>query len=222
MSIIKKIKKHPDNLRLQKEGAKGQRHQPLSKGVFEQLFTEARSHHHWTDQPVSDEDLKTLYNIIKYGPTSGNLQPARIVFVRSNEGKAKLFPALEGMGSNLSQVEAAPVTAIIAQDELFWKQASRLFPRMDVSQMFEDDAGFAESIAYRSSSLTGAYLMIAARGLGLDVCPMSGFKNEIIDETFFKGTSWKTNFICTIGYGEDSKLHPRDIRLSFDEACRLA
>lgn len=194
---------------------------PLPKEAFGQLFTEARSHHHWTDKPVSDEDLKAIYEMIKFGPTSGNLQPARIVFVRSEEGKEKLYPALEGMGSNLNQVRTAPVTAIIAQDELFWEEAPRLFPRMDVKGMFENDAAFAESIAYRSSSLTGAYMMIAARGLGLDICPMSGFHNNIIDETFFKGTSWKANFICTIGYGDDSKLHPRDPRLSFEEACRL-
>lgn len=193
----------------------------LSKEVFNQLFTDARSHHHWKDKPVSDEDLKSLYEIIKYGPTSGNLQPARIVFVRSDEGKRKLYPALEGMGSNLGQVQTAPVTAIIAQDKLFWQEAPKLFPRMDVKEMFENDAAFAESIAYRSSSLTGAYLMIAARGMGLDVCPMSGFQNDIIDETFFKGTSWKANFICTIGYGDDSRLYPRDPRLTFDEACRF-
>lgn len=195
--------------------------QPLPQAAIEQLFTEARSHHHWTDRPVSDKDLKTLYEIIKYGPTSGNLQPARIVFVRSEEGKQKLYPALEGMGSNLGQVKAAPVTAIIAQDGLFWQEAPKLFPRMDVKPMFESNPAFAESIAYRSSSLTGAYLMIAARGMGLDICPMSGFHNAIIDETFFKGTSWKANFICTIGYGDDSKLYPRDPRLSFDEACRF-
>ncbi|MFC3159504.1 3-hydroxypropanoate dehydrogenase [Chryseobacterium arachidis] len=193
----------------------------VSQDVFNQLFTDARSYHHWTDEPVNDEDLKTLYDIIKYGPTSGNLQPARIVFVRSEEGKEKLYPALEGMGSNLNQVKSAPVTAIIAQDELFWKQAPKLFPRMDVREMFEKDEAFAESIAYRSSSLTGAYLMIAARGLGLDVCPMSGFHNAILDEAFFKGTTWKTNFICTIGYGDDSKLYPRDPRLTFEEACRF-
>ncbi|ROH97837.1 malonic semialdehyde reductase [Chryseobacterium daecheongense] len=193
----------------------------LSKEVFNQLFTEARSHHHWTKKPVRDEDLKSLYEIIKYGPTSGNLQPARIVFVRSEEGKRKLYPALEGMGSNLGQVQSAPVTAIIAQDPLFWKEAPRLFPRMDVKGMFENDVAFAESIAYRSSSLTGAYLMIAARGMGLDVCPMSGFHNDIIDETFFKENSWKTNFICTIGYGDDSRLYSRDPRLTFDKACRF-
>ena len=192
----------------------------LGKEIFDQLFTEARSHHHWTNKPVADEDLKALYDIIKYGPTSGNLQPARIVFVRSEEGKEMLYPALEGMGSNLQQVKAAPVTAIIAQDELFWQEAPKLFPRMNVRDMFESNPAFAESIAYRSSSLTGAYLMIAARGLGLDVCPMSGFHNAVIDDTFFKGTSWKTNFICTMGYGDDSRLYPRDPRLTFDEACR--
>lgn len=193
----------------------------LSPAVLDQLFTDARSHHAWTGRQVADETLRALYELIKWGPTSGNLQPARIVFVRSEAGRAKLLPALEGMGSNPGQVRAAPVTAIVAQDTRFFDQAHRLFPRMDVKPMFEADAAFAESIAYRSSSLTGAYLMIAARGLGLDVCPMSGFDNALLDAAFFEGTDWKSNFICTIGYGDDTRLHPRDPRLGFDEACRF-
>lgn len=195
--------------------------EPVSRDVLNRLFSDARSHHHWTGKPVADADLRAIYDIIKWGPTSGNLQPARMVFVRSEAGKEKLYPALEGMGSNAAQVKAAPVTVIVAQDTLFWKEARRLFPRMDFTALFENNAGFAESIAYRSSSLTGAYLMIAARALGLDVCPMSGFHNAILDEAFFKGTSWKANFICTIGYGDYSRLHPRDPRLTFDEACRF-
>jgi 3-hydroxypropanoate dehydrogenase len=195
---------------------------PLAQQALAQLFTDARSHHHWTDRDVSDETLRSLYELIKWGPTSGNLQPARLVFVRSEAGKRKLYPALEGMGSNLAQVEQAPVTVIVAQDTKFFEEAPRLFPRMNVKPMFEADAAFAESIAYRSSSLTGAYLMLAARGMGLDVCPMSGFHNAIVDEAFFSGTSWKANFICTLGYGDDSRLYPRDPRLTFDEACRLA
>lgn len=171
---------------------------------------------------MSDEQLRTLYGLVKWGPTSGNLQPARIVFVRSEDGRRKLYPALEGMGSNPEQVRAAPVTAIIAQDARFFDEAPRLFPRTNFKPMFEADAVFAETIAFRSSSLTGAYLMLAARGLGLDVCPMSGFHNDILDAAFFQGTSWKANFICTIGHGDDARLYPRDLRLSFDEACRLA
>jgi 3-hydroxypropanoate dehydrogenase len=196
--------------------------QALAPAALAQLFTDARSHHHWTDRQVSDETLHSLYELIKWGPTSGNLQPARLVFVRSDAGKRMLYPALEGMGSNRGQVEQAPVTVIVAQDTKFFEEAPRLFPRMNVKPMFEADAAFAESIAYRSSSLTGAYLMLAARGLGLDVCPMSGFHNVILDEAFFSGTSWKANFICTLGYGDDARLYPRDPRLSFDEACRLA
>lgn len=195
--------------------------QAISQAVLDQLFTDARSHHAWTDKQVSDDTLHTLYELVKWGPTSGNLQPARIVFVRSDEGREKLFPALEGMGSNPAQVRAAPVTAIIAQDTKFYEQADRLFPHMDLKPMFEADAAFAESIAYRSSSLTGAYLIIAARGLGLDVCPMSGFNNTLLDDAFFNGTNWKANFICTIGYGDHSKLHPRGPRLTFEEACRF-
>jgi 3-hydroxypropanoate dehydrogenase len=197
------------------------RRRAISPAALAQLFTDARSHHHWTDRKVSDETLHSLYELIKWGPTSGNLQPARLVFVRSDAGKRMLYPALEGMGSNRGQVEQAPVTVIVAQDTKFFEEAPRLFPRMNVKPMFEADASFAESIAYRSSSLTGAYLMLAARGLGLDVCPMSGFHNAILDQAFFSGTSWKANFICTLGYGDDTRLYPRDPRLTFDEACRL-
>jgi len=196
--------------------------QPIAQASLAQLFTDARSHHHWIDREVSDDTLRTLYELIKWGPTSGNLQPARLVFVRSAAGRRKLYPALEGMGSNLRQVNEAPVTVIIAQDARFFDDAPRLFPRMNVKPMFEADAAFAESIAYRSSSLTGAYLMLAARGLGVDVCPMSGFHNAVLDDAFFKGTTWKANFICTLGYGDDAKLHPRDPRLNFEEACQLA
>lgn len=171
---------------------------------------------------VADDTLRHLYELIKWGPTSGNLQPARLIFVRSEAGRRKLYPALEGMGSNRRQVEEAPVTVIVAQDERFFDDAPRLFPRMNVKPMFDADAAFAESIAYRSSSLTGAYLMLAARGLGLDVCPMSGFHNALLDAAFFNGTTWKANFICTLGYGDDTKLHPRDPRLTFEEACQLA
>lgn len=195
--------------------------QPIAQSALDQLFTDARSHHHWTDKPVSDAALRAIYELAKWGPTSGNLQPARIVFVRSEAGRSKLYPALEGMGSNPAQVKAAPVTAIIAQDSRFYDEAPRLFPRTNFKPMFEADPAFAESIAYRSSSLTGAYMILAARGLGLDVCPMSGFHNAILDEAFFKGTSWKSNFICTIGYGDDARLYPRDPRLAFEEACRF-
>jgi 3-hydroxypropanoate dehydrogenase len=187
--------------------------QPIAPAALAQLFTDARSHHHWANRKVSDETLKALYELIKWGPTSGNLQPARLIFVRSEAGRRKLYPALEGMGSNKEQV---------AQDTKFFEKAPRLFPRMDVRPMFEADTAFAESIAYRSSSLTGAYLILAARGLGLDVCPMSGFHNAILDEAFFHGTTWKPNFICTLGYGDDARLYPRDPRLTFEEACRLA
>lgn len=193
----------------------------ISDSVLDQLFTDARSHHAWLDKKISDETLIKLYEIIKWGPTSGNLQPARIVFVRTEEGRKLLAPALEGMGSNPAQVAAAPVTAIIAWDKKFWAEAPRLFPHMDLKPMFENNEEFSESIAYRSSSLTGAYMMIVARALGLDVCPMSGFDNQKLDDAFFKGTDWKTNFICTLGYGDDSQLHPRGPRLSFDEACKL-
>ncbi|TDS83704.1 nitroreductase family protein [Comamonas sp. JUb58] len=129
------------------------------------MFTDARSHHHWSDRPVSDDDLHGLYKLVKWGLTSGNLQPVHIVFVRSEEGRRMLFRALEGMGSNLEQVRAAPVTATVGQDVRFYDEAPRQFPRTNFKPMFEADAAFAESIAFRSSSLTGAYLMLVARNV---------------------------------------------------------
>jgi 3-hydroxypropanoate dehydrogenase len=192
----------------------------LPTEALEQLFTEARSHHSWQPDAVSDEALRDLYDLAKWGPTSVNAQPMRLVFVKSDEAKEQLATAL--MGSNVEQVMAAPVTAIIAHDERFFTHLPVLFPAFDIQPMFASNEALARETAFRNGTLQGAYLMLAARSLGLDVGPMSGFDNAKVDETFFKGTSWKSNFLCNIGYGDATKVFPRGPRLSFDQVARIA
>ena len=191
----------------------------INSDSIKQLFTEARSHHAWTNNPVSDELLRSLYDLTKWGPTSANSHPMRILFVRSKEGKEKLYPTL--MGSNVDQVRAAPVTAIVAVDEKFYLKLPTLFPYADLKPMFEANPQMTHFSAFQSGSLQGAYFMLAARALGLDVGPMGGFDRNKVDEAFLQGTSWKSNFLCNIGYGDDSKLHPRGPRLEFDEVCKI-
>jgi 3-hydroxypropanoate dehydrogenase len=192
----------------------------ISQEALAQIFTNARSHHAWQDRPVSDDLLKKVYELAKHGPTSLNTTPARIVFVKSKEAKEKLYPAL--MGSNVGQVTAAPVTAIIAHDLEFYEHLEKLAPVVpNAKSWFAGNEQLVQSTAFRNSSLQGAYFIIAARALGLDVCPMSGFDNAKVDENFFKGTTWKSNFIATIGYGDTTKLTPRWPRLDFAEVCKI-
>jgi 3-hydroxypropanoate dehydrogenase len=191
----------------------------LTKEALAQVFTDARSHHAWLPLPVNDALLKEIYEIGKWGPTSLNANPARLVFLKSNQAKEKILPAL--MGSNLDQVRSAPVTVIVASDEKFFDHLPKLFPAFDARPMFAGNQELSESTAFRNSSLQGAYFLLAARSLGLDVCPMSGFDNAKVDEAFFAGTSWKSNFIFTMGYGDAEKLYPRGPRLDFEEACRV-
>nr|WP_232537407.1 malonic semialdehyde reductase [Cystobacter fuscus] len=191
----------------------------IAKESIQQLFTEARTHHFWQDKPISEQTLRELYELMKWGPTSVNSAPARIVFVRSESEKARLYPAL--MGSNIEQVKSAPVTAIIAYNEKFYEDLPRLFPSYDARHFFTNDPKFSYDTAFRNSSLQGAYLIFAARALGLDACPMSGFDNAEVDRVFFSGTALKSNFICTLGYGDSSKLYPRGPRLAFEEVCTI-
>ena len=191
----------------------------LSPEALKQIFTEARTHHSWQNRPVSGVQLREIYELAKWAPTSVNANPMRVVFVKSAAEKEKLYPAL--MGSNPEQVKSAPVTAIIAFDEKFFDHLPKLMPAFDARPMFANNKELAEVTAFRNSSLQGAYLILAARALGLDICPMSGFNNVAVDEAFFKGTSWKSNFICNIGYGEDARLYPRGPRLTFEESCRI-
>jgi len=191
----------------------------LSEQALEQILTEARTHSAWLAEPVTDELLMEVYNLMKWGPTSANSSPARIVFVRSPEAKEKLLPCLAA--GNVEKTKAAPVTAIIAQDLEFYDKLPRLFPFADARSWFAENKSFAESTAFRNSSLQGAYFIIAARALGLDCGPMSGFDNAKVDEVFFHGTSWRSNFICNLGHGDASKLRPRPPRLEFSETCKI-
>ena len=185
----------------------------------QQIFTEARTYRAWLDKPVSDEQLHAMFDLAQWGPTSVNSQPMRTVFVKSREGKEKLMPAV--MESNRSKVLAASATAIIAYDEKFYEDLPTLFTAYDAKALFVGQDLLIQETAFRNSSLQGAYLMIAVRALGLDVGPISGFNNAKVDEAFFEGTSWKSNFICNIGHGDESKLYPRGPRRSFDQVCRI-
>lgn len=193
--------------------------QALSDQALDQLFREARSYNSWQEKDVSDELLHELYELMKWGPTSANSCPARIVFVKSDEAKARLEPCLaEG---NVEKSMTAPVVAIIGMDMEFYEQLPKLFPHTDARSWFAGKPEKIEENAMRNSSLQGAYLMLAARSLGLDCGPMSGFDNAKMDETFFPGGKVKSNFICALGYGSSDKLYPRGPRLSFDEACSI-
>lgn len=191
------------------------------KITTEQLFDNARTHNAWQDRPVDDALLQRLYDLMKYGPTSANCCPARIIFVKSPEAKARLLPCMsEG---NRAKTAAAPVTAIIGMDLKFYEKLPQLFPHNPAARTwFEGNEAVAQATAFRNSSLQGGYFIMAARALGLDCGPMSGFDAARVDAEFWAGTDVKTNFICNLGYGDPSGLFPRSPRLSFDEACRIA
>ena len=193
---------------------------PISITSIQQLFTDARTHHAWQDRDVADGLLREIYDLAKWGPTSANSLPMRIVFLKSKSAKEKLMPALAG--SNVEQVRAAPVTAIVAYDQKFYDQLPTLFPAFDARSLFASNPSLSEQTAFRNSSLQGAYFILAARALGLDTGPMSGFDNAKVDQAFFENSSWKSNFLCNIGYGDAAKLHPRGPRLRFDQACIIA
>jgi 3-hydroxypropanoate dehydrogenase len=196
------------------------------------LFREARTYSKWQARPVSDETLHQLYDILKWGPTSANASPARFAFLRSKEAKERLRPALAPL--NIEKTMTAPVTVIVAYDLRFYQQLPKLFPhKPTMAKLYEDNPEMIESTARRNSSLQGAYMIIAARALGLDCGPMSGFDNAKVDEEFFAAGKpcfgcdqeffpeghVKTNFICNLGYGDPSSLFPRLPRLEFNEAC---
>jgi len=191
----------------------------LADTSLDQLFREARTHNGWLNRPVSDEQLRRIYDLMKWGPTSANSSPARIVFLRSQDAKQRLAPALAP--GNVEKTLQAPVTAIVAQDLEFYEQLPKLFPHADARSWFLGNQSLIESTAFRNSSLQGAYLMLAARALGLDVGPMSGFDNEKVDREFFPDGRVKSNFLVNIGYGDRSKLPPRSPRLAFEEAAQL-
>ena len=184
------------------------------------LFTEARTQNGYLDQPLPDERLRELYELLKWGPTSANSSPARFVFVRSAEAKARLLACISP--GNQQKVREAPVTAIIGMDMAFHEQLPKLFPHTDARSWFAGKPDLIATTAMRNSSLQGAYLILAARALGLDCGPMSGFDAEQMDAAFWAGTTVRTNFVCTLGTGDPATLMPRSPRLNFDEACRLA
>lgn len=194
-------------------------HPTLSADALDQLFRTARTHNE-IGGDVSDALLHQLYDLLKWGPTTANSCPARFVFVKSTEAKAKLGPALDE--GNYRKTMAAPVTAIVAYDMAFYEKMPYLFPHTDAKGWFDTKPAQAiETISLRNGSLQGAYLILAARALGLDCGPMSGFDNAKVDEAFFAGTTWKSNFLVNLGYGDPSGLFPRSPRLPFDEAARI-
>jgi 3-hydroxypropanoate dehydrogenase len=185
------------------------------------LFRTARTRNGWTDRPVTEEQLRELYDLMKFGPTSSNSCPARFVWIRSAEAKGRL--AAHAAPGNAPKIMAAPVTVIIGYDLDFAERMPTLFPaRGEQLRDYFSDPVLAETTAFRNSSLQGAYLIIAARALGLDCGPMSGFTNEAVDREFFADTRIRSNFICSIGYGSDHNLFPHNPRLTFEESGRFA
>jgi 3-hydroxypropanoate dehydrogenase len=191
----------------------------MSEKMLEQIFFNARTHVAWLDKPVDDALLRQAYDLAKLGPTSANCSPMRIVFVKSKEAKEKLKPHLAA--GNVDKTMAAPATAIIAYDLEFYNQLPKLFPHTDARSWFVDKPAFIQETAFRNGSLQGAYFILAARSLGLDCGPMSGFDNAGVDAEFFANTSIKSNFLINLGYGDSSLLHPRGPRLTFDEVCKI-
>ena len=193
----------------------------LDDAALDLIFRKARTHNAWRDRPVTDDDIRRIYEVMKWGPTSANMSPARFVFVRSPEAKAKLAPALSS--GNLDKTMVAPATAVIGYDVRFFERMDVLFPHDDfMANLYRDDPEAAEEAGFRNATLQGAYFMIAARSLGFDIGAMSGFDKGIVTAAFFAGTSVKANFLCNIGHGDDSVLFPRHPRLAFDDACRFA
>ncbi|MBW4093303.1 MAG: malonic semialdehyde reductase [Proteobacteria bacterium] len=184
------------------------------------LLREARSHNIWRDEPVSDETLIALHDLLKWGPTSANCSPARFLFLRTPEAKQRLAPALSS--GNLEKTMAAPVTVIVAYDPHFYEHLPRLFPHnADARSWFTSNDALAATTAFRNGTLQGAYLMIAARALGLDVGPMSGFDNDKVDAEFLAADGWRSNFLCNLGHGDPAGLFARSPRFDFADACRL-
>lgn len=192
----------------------------LDAAALDQLFRSARTHNAWQKKDVPDALLHQLYDLVKWAPTSANSSPARFVFVKSPEAKAKLKEALAP--GNVEKTMTAPVTVIVAQDMAFYDKLPQLFPHADARSWFAGNDALIESTAFRNASLQGAYLIMAARALGLDTGAMSGFDAAKLDATFFAGTTVKSNFLINLGYGDEAGLFPRSPRLAFDEAARIA
>lgn len=193
---------------------------PLPDAALDQLFRSARSYNGYLDKPVTETELRAIYELVKMGPTSANCQPLRIVWCVSNEAKQKL--ASFAMERNAAKILAAPVTAILGMDMAFYEKLPQLFPPADARSWFIASPALAEMTAFRNSSLQGAYFILAARALGLDTGPMSGFDNAAVDEAFFAGTTLKSNFISTLGHGEPASIFERLPRPAFEETNTIA
>ena len=191
----------------------------LNDAGLDLLFRDARTHNDWQDQDVSEVLLQAVFDLAKMGPTSANCSPMRVLFLKSKEAKEKLRPAL--IEGNVAKTMAAPATAIIGYDLEFHEHLPKLFPHADARSWFVGQDALIESTAFRNGSLQGAYFIVAARALGLDCGPMSGFDNAAVDAAFFAGTKVKSNFLCNLGYGDPKGLFPRSPRFEFDEACKI-
>lgn len=191
----------------------------IAQDAMNQLFLEARTHNGWHDKPVSDDEIRTLYGLASMGATSMNCQPMRVLFLRSGEAKKRLAPAL--MEGNLAKTMAAPVTAIIARDTRFHEFMPEIWHGAGAQEMFAGNAALAQATAQRNATLQGAYLMMAARAIGLDCGPMSGFDAAKVNAEFFPDGRWQVDFLCNIGHGDPSKLFGRQPRHDFDKVCRL-
>jgi 3-hydroxypropanoate dehydrogenase len=192
---------------------------PLNPAALDQLFLEARTYNAWKPEPIPEATLRRLWEIARMGPTSANCSPARIVFVTSKAAKEKLKPAL--IQTNVEKTMTAPATAIIGHDLEFHEHLPKLFPHTDARAWFAGNRPLIETTAFRNGTLQGAYLILAARALGLDCGPMSGFDNAMVDKLFFPGGTVKSNFLCNLGYGDTKNLFPRSPRFAFEEACRI-
>jgi len=192
----------------------------VDDAALDLLFRKARSHNGWLDKPITDELLRRLYELMKWGPTSANCSPARLVFVRTPANKERIRPALSP--NNVEKTMTAPVIAIVAYDSRFYEHLPQLFPRNpQVAELFASNAALSATTAFRNGTLQGGYFLLAARAVGLDCGPMSGFDNAKIDAEFFSDGRFKSNFLCGLGHGDPAKLHPRSPRLAFEEACTL-
>jgi 3-hydroxypropanoate dehydrogenase len=191
----------------------------VSSEALDQLFRQARTHNAWLPKRVPLATLREAYDLARWGPTSANSSPARFLFLQSEAAKARLLPALAP--SNVEKTKLAPVTAIIAWDTEFHEKLPKLFPHADMRSYFAGKPALIEESAFRNGSLQGAYFILAARAVGLDCGPMSGFDASKVNAEFFPDGKWKVNFLCNLGYGDHSKLFPRSPRLEFDEACRV-
>jgi len=191
----------------------------ISSDALDQLFRQARTHSAWLPTRVSVETLREVYELARMGPTSANSTPARFVFLQSEAAKARLLPALAP--GNVEKTKTAPVTVIVAWDTEFYDKLPQLFPHANMRSYFVGNQALIDETAFRNSSLQGGYFILAARALGLDCGPMSGFDPAKVNAEFFPDGKWKANFLCNLGYGDRSKLFPRNPRLEFDEACRV-